>query len=63
MSDPLKTDRRLERTYPDGPKWLKPLWLELDYDPYKGDLLASHKWIRPLNAPLDYRSLFAAAAA
>ena len=62
MSDPRKTDRRLARTYTDGPKWLNPLCLELDYDPYKGDLLASHKWIRPLNAPLDYRSLFAAAA-
>ena len=53
VSDPLKTDRRLEHTYVDGPKWLKPLWLELDNDPYRGDLLASHKWIRPINAPLD----------
>ena len=68
VSDPLRTQRRKEGAAiaaaagsggaverKAGATWLKPLWLELDYDPYKGDRLISHKWLRPLNAPLSVR--------
>ena len=60
VSDPLRTQRRREAAAAAGgggsierkagAKWLKPLWLELDYDPYKGDRLVSHKWLRPLKS-------------
>ena len=65
INDPFRTDRRLERmpkrsgghsAYSGTSKWLKPVWLELEHDPYKGDRLLAHKWLRPLNAPLSVQS-------
>ena len=50
VSDPFRMDHKQPRI------WMKPLWLEIEYDPYKGDRLALHKWIRPLNAPISLNS-------